>query len=62
MDVLYLHGYINVVHGGVLSVHHGHGLHEIGHEQAIDDEARSVFGADRRLADVLTESAHLVRQ
>ena len=35
-------------------------LHEIRHQQAIDDEARGVFGAHRGLADVLTKSTHLI--
>ena len=34
-------------------------LHEIRDQQAVDNEARGVFGAHCGLADVLTKSAHL---
>ena len=37
-------------------------LHEIRHQQAVDDKARCVLSTHRGLANVLTECTHLVNQ
>mmetsp|Transcript_8426 Transcript_8426/g.22799 ORF Transcript_8426/g.22799 Transcript_8426/m.22799 type:complete len:232 (-) Transcript_8426:345-1040(-) len=48
-----LKGDVNVGDGGVLAIHHEHGLQQAGHEQPIHDESGRVAAAHRHFANSL---------
>ena len=54
-----LHGHVDIFHGGVLAIHHGHGLREVGDEQPVHYEAWRVAAGDGSLLKLFKKFSKL---